>query len=432
MYNYIDVSIINTYGTVSIAVPFKLITYNFRSFENNKNIDLNFSNQIGHNINASNKYFSQSPPFGSYEIVNSTLIDKNDKKMYSDIGIINQSMIELYLYNIKTQSTKNILIHQYNTLKNGTKSFVGSYVVSKITVQNIIEYIYDAPPVISYLDYDYSNKYLNYKFIPAFQDTNNSATDYSLWRINNPTATENTFQLFKKENDNYYVCYSPYSINSERYSFNIARSGPKQIGGNFKINNIRILVNAAFENVIYLHSFGINSQKNSVGDANEAPSQDFSHTHTKYFLNKDNKGTYYVKDLESGNLFIDSDNSDSVLFSFWMNVNPPHNENDNFLFRQLKLSHSIENITLFNVQIEGEYLNPHLSIFNKNILSATNFPSSTTYGIAIYEYKKTINIFELDDGNTALNKISPNQIGELKIKKMALAKMIIIKYENTK
>ncbi len=156
------------------------------------------------------------------------------------------------------------------------------------------------------------------------------------------------------------------------------------------------------------------------------------HTHTKYFLNKDNKGTYYVKDLESGNLFIDSDNSDSVLFNFWMNVNPPHNENDNFLFRQLKLSHSIENITLFNVQIEGEYLNPNSSIYNKNILSATNFPSSTTYGIAIYEYKKTINIFELDDGNTALNKISPNQIGELKIKKMALAKMIIIKYENTK
>lgn len=30
-----------------------------------------------------------------------------------------------------------------------------------------------------------------------------------------------------------------------------------------------------------------------------------------------------------------------------------------------------------------------------------------------------MNIFELDDGNTALNKITPNQIGELKIKTMA-------------
>jgi hypothetical protein len=71
------------------------------------------------------------------------------------------------------------------------------------------------------------------------------------------------------------------------------------------------------------------------------------------------------------------------------------------------------------LQIEGEYVQAELEATNKNILSARYIPTTTTYGMAIYEYNKTINLFELDEGNTAVNKISPNQIGELSIKRMS-------------
>lgn len=412
-YNYIDVSIVNENGVITHYRPFKLITFNFNSFLNNVNVNLNINNKLTH---SSNRYFNILPPFGSYEIVTSTFLDKNNNILYSKFGNINNSLIIFDIDKLKSQMSGQMIIYHKNTLKNGPNNFNESYVISKILINNLLEYI-PPPPLYNFYN---TNRNLNYKFIPAFKDKENNPSNSSLWRINDSSSTEETFELFKRDSLDNYLNYSKYSINSERYSFNIIRNGYIQSGGNFKIIKLKVIMNSCLEKYIRLESIGINTNKNSIGNFAGATDGTHSYSHTKYLLTREKDGTYYLNNLVEGELVIDTDNSDDDLFSFWGNVVSSFDIYSQFT--QVKIHNALYDTVLFNLELEGEYINPHLSFSNNNILSSVNVLTYSDYLISIYEYKKTIDIFELDDGNTAINKISPNQIANLQITKITNSK----------
>lgn len=340
--------------------------------------------------------------------------------LYSTVGLVDNigSGTITLDEDIKTQSTKTIMIYNDTIFFNPDVIVTDSYVIFKIVITNITGL--PDPEVPESSNYYNNTKNLNFKFIPAFQNTSMDPANHSLWRINETTSSETTFPLFKKESLENYISYSPHSINSERYTFDVLRTGTYEQGGLFKITNIRILIHSAFESHIQLSSIGINTNKTSVGNTAGATSPYHSFTHKKYLLSQSNKGINTPIFMDDEELIIDTDNPDNLLFSFWINSVPPSLENgEQSPFHETRFSHDISQIVLFNMQIDGEYVIENYKHINRNILSGSTAPYSS-YEISIYEYMKSITIFELDDGNTANNKIAPNQIGSLSINKVKL------------
>jgi hypothetical protein len=427
IYPYIDVSTVNANGTITNYVPFKLSVFNHNSYADGTNTiaAVNIDTPFISVYNTSNNYFNMSPPLGDYYIFNSNIQNKSNNILYSTVGSVdnNNNTGTIFLdENIKTQSTKTIMIYNDSVFEKPDYIATESYVIFKIIITNITGLPADpeVPAGPSLLNYYNNTKNLNYKFIPAFQNTSMDPANYSLWRINETTSSETTFPLFKKESLDNYICYSPHSINSERYTFDVLRTGTYEQGGLFKITNIRILVHSAFESHIQLSSIGINTNKTSIGNTAGATSPSHSFTHKKYLLSQSKNGVYSPIHMDDEELIIDTDNPDNLLFSFWINSVPPSLENgEQSPFVETRFSHDISQIVLFNMQIDGEYVIENYKHINRNILSGSTAPYSS-YEISIYEYLKSITIFELDDGNTANNKIGPNQIGNLSINKVKL------------
>jgi hypothetical protein len=262
-------------------------------------------------------------------------------------------------------------------------------------------------------EYYNNTKNINFKFIPSY-DGNNSN-----WRVNQNLEGETvpTFALFQKNNTENYINFPTSSINSETYSFTVIKSGNTIAGGLFKIKSVRVHLSETLSKYIKLSSIGFNTDRTAVGTTTGSTVTS-SFGHKKYILEKDTHGMYVNNNIPDDQLIIDTDTSNDKLFSFWIDsITPVDKHGQPTTFTQLKIDHNIGKLVLFNMEIEGEYINENLKYVNRNLLSTSVDPLST-FSVNIFEYNKTMSIFELDTGNETNNKIGPNQIGELNLKKI--------------
>jgi hypothetical protein len=413
-YAYIDVSPVNIYGDIPTRLPFKLITFAHNPYSANSFIetkDLVSDNTLV--VDANLTYVGLAPHFGTITVVNSNFTNKSDVELHSGaIYTVNQTTGKLVFNNINipNQTNKTLVMFTNNVFGD---EYPESYIIYKISFLVVA-----SQPLAIGLE-NFSNRAardINFKFIPIFRDvTRTSATNTSLWRVNKTDEGETTFGLFEKNATENFINFPTASLNSERYSFDVIRSGDTVPGGLFRVDSVQVQLNESFAKFLSLSSIGFNTNRTRIGDTAGATVETYSYTHKKYILEKKKSNLFATQDIPDDELIIDTDNENRVLFSFWIDsIRPVDSDGNETDFIQVKIQHTIEKVVLFNMQIQGSYINQSQNRFNRNILNTSKIPYSA-YTVNIYEYNKKMTIFELDDGNGGNNKIGPNQIGELNL-----------------
>lgn len=258
-------------------------------------------------------------------------------------------------------------------------------------------------------------KTYNFKYVPKFEGNTSNWNESNSTGLGSTAQQYNAVGLFVKEMDRNYIVRPKNTLFSDEDSFDVIKNGDSFVaGGNFKITSVKINVNEHLGKFLNVIKFGMNENVGDIGDSNSFAGSTSGYLRQTFLTEKNADGSYSVLINDDTNAKVDTDIDMSRLFNFWVDGIPEYDADGNIVepagWEEDEILHDLEHLVLFEIQVNGYYLNRREDSTNRNILSGAS--GQTGYQVNIYEYTKKITIFEDDSGS---GKLGLDQIAELSI-----------------
>lgn len=258
-------------------------------------------------------------------------------------------------------------------------------------------------------------KTYNFKYVPKFEGNTSNWNESNSTGLGSTAQQYNAVGLFVKEMDRNYIVRPKNTLFSDEDSFDVIKNGDSFVaGGNFKITSVKINVNEHLGKFLNVIKFGMNENVGDIGDSNSFAGSTSGYLRQTFLTEKNADGSYSVLINDDTNAKVDTDIDMTRLFNFWVDGIPEYDADGNIVepagWEEDEILHDLEHLVLFEIQVNGYYLNRREDSTNRNILSGAS--GQTGYQVNIYEYTKKITIFEDDSGS---GKLALDQIAELSI-----------------
>lgn len=258
-------------------------------------------------------------------------------------------------------------------------------------------------------------KTYNFKYVPKFEGNTSNWNESNSTGLGSTAQQYNAVGLFVKEMDRNYIVRPKNTLFSDEDSFDVIKNGDSFVaGGNFKITSVKINVNEHLGKFLNVIKFGMNENVGDIGDSNSFAGSTSGYLRQTFLTEKNADGSYSVLINDDTNAKVDTDIDITRLFNFWVDGIPEYDADGNIVepagWEEDEILHDLEHLVLFEIQVNGYYLNRREDSTNRNILSGAS--GRTGYQVNIYEYTKKITIFEDDSGS---GKLGLDQIAELSI-----------------
>jgi hypothetical protein len=258
-------------------------------------------------------------------------------------------------------------------------------------------------------------KTYNFKYVPKFEGNTSNWNESNSTGLASAAQQYNAVGLFVKEMDRNYIVRPKNTLFSDEDSFDVIKNGDSFVaGGNFKITSVKINVNEHLGKFLNVIKFGMNENVGDIGDGNSFAGSTSGYLRQTFLTEKNADGSYSVLINDDTNAKVDTDIDMTRLFNFWVDGIPEYDADGNIVepagWEEDEILHDLEHLVLFEIQVNGYYLNRREDTTNRNILSGAS--GQTGYQVNIYEYTKKITIFEDDSGS---GKLGLDQIAELSI-----------------
>lgn len=258
-------------------------------------------------------------------------------------------------------------------------------------------------------------KTYNFKYVPKFEGNTSNWNESNSTGLGSTAQQYNAVGLFVKEMDRNYIVRPKNTLFSDQDSFDVIKNGDSfVVGGNFKITSVKINVNEHLGKFLNVIKFGMNENVGDIGDGNSFAGSTSGYLRQTFLTEKNADGSYSVLINDDTNAKVDTDIDITRLFNFWVDGIPEYDADGNIVepagWEEDEILHDLEHLVLFEIQVNGYYLNRREDTTNRNILSGAS--GQTGYQVNIYEYTKKITIFEDDSGS---GKLGLDQIAELSI-----------------